>query len=125
MKKIFEIFVCMLFVVVCCSLSVTAEAEKDAGNVGSVTNGTIELDGTFAGAFHILYHKAIGKGNYGLGMSIIKFTNADININDGEFDECGSGVMFVFHYRGIYDHDIEEDTLSMNGRAWFVQVNMD
>ena len=109
MKKVFGIFVCMLFVVVCCSSSVTAEVEKGAGNAGSVTNGTIELDGTFAGAFHILYHKAIGQDRYGLGMSIIKFADADISINDGEFDECGSGVLFVFHYRGIYDHDIEEE----------------
>ena len=57
-------------------------------------------------------------------MSIIRFSEADVSINDGEITECGSGILFLYRYRGIYDHDSLNDSLIINGDASFLKLRM-
>ena len=124
-KKIIVIFVCMLLIVVLFPLSVIAEIEEEASDDSiTTTNCHIELDGTFVNAFHFRYRKIIGENKYSSRMSIIKFTDADISINDGERNEHGSGKLFVYRYNGVYDHDYDYDNIAMNGKAWFLHIEM-
>ena len=84
----------------------------------------IELNGKFVRAFHFLYHKTIIKDTYSIGMSIIRFSEADVSINDGEITEYGSGLLFLYRYRGIYDHDSINDSLIIDGSASFLKLKM-
>ena len=123
--KIIGILILTLLFTVLFPLSVTAEIEEEASDDSiTTTNCHIELDGTFVSAFHFKYRKAIGENKYSLRMSIIKFTDADISVNDGELNEHGSGILFVYRYKGVYDIDYDNDTIAMNGKAWFLNIDM-
>jgi hypothetical protein len=124
-KKIIGIFVCILLIAVLFPRFVIAEIEEEASDDSITTiNCHIELDGTFVNAFHFRYRKIIGENKYSLRMSIIKFTDADISVNYGERNEHGSGKLFVYRYNGVYNHDYDNDTIAMNGKAWFLHIDM-
>jgi hypothetical protein len=57
-------------------------------------------------------------------MSIIRFSEADVSINDGEITEYGSGLLFLYRYKGIYDHDSIKDSLIIDGSASFLKLRM-
>lgn len=84
----------------------------------------IELDGYFDRAFHFMYFRNPVNDIYSLMMSVIRFDDADVSINDNEWSDHGNGVLFIFFYNGVYDHDSSEDTLIMNGDAWFLKIFM-
>jgi len=124
-QKIVCILLVMLLITVFFPLSVTSEIEEEASDdLITTTNFHIELDGTFVSAFHFKYRKAIGENIYSLRMSIIKFTDADISVNDGDINYHGSGILFVYRYKGVYNVDYDNDTILMNGKAWFLRIDM-
>jgi hypothetical protein len=84
----------------------------------------IELNGEFLNAFHFNYRKTTFVDTYSIGLSFINFKNAYVSINNGEINEYGNGLLFLFRFRGIYIHDSNEDNLIINGEASFLKLNM-
>jgi hypothetical protein len=97
------------------------EKESDSNNIIS-NKYHIELDGYFGKAYHILYLKNPNNQVLSLMMSIIRFDDAKISINDDEFCNDDDGILFVCFYKGMYDHDSSLDTLVMNGDAAYLKV---
>ena len=124
-NKIFSFFVSMLFIFTIMSVNVFASEESEIiENKIISTNYHIELVGYFNRAFHFIYIKNPVNDIHSLMMSIIRFNDADVLINDNEFCNQGSGILFIFLYSGVYDHDSIEDTLIMNGDALFLKIFM-
>jgi len=98
---------------------------KEKNDVNYISkNYQIELYGKFGNAIHFNYRKTIIKDIYSIGMSIIRFNDADVSINDGELTDYGNGILFLYRYRGIYDHDSIGDTLIIDGNASFLKLKM-
>jgi hypothetical protein len=137
-KKIFGILFCMLFITTTFSSIAIADDEHKSEIVYEIQskeqekydlnfiskNYKIELNGKFDRAFHFIYRKTINKDEYSIGISIIRFNEAEISINDGEITEYGNGILLLYRFRGIYDHDSMEDTLIINGIASFLKLRM-
>ena len=85
----------------------------------------IELDGILLIAFHFKYRKTLCESNYSLRMSIMKFKDEDILINNGEWNKQGHGILFVYRYNDLYDHNYTTGTISMNGKARFLHLNIE
>jgi hypothetical protein len=99
------------------------ENEKESDSKNIISNKYhIELDGYFGKAYHLLYFKNPNNQVLSLMMSIIRFDDAKISINNDEFCNDDDGILFVCLYNGIYNHDSDEDTLTMNGDAWYLKV---
>ena len=123
--KIVGLLVGMLLIALLFPLSGAAGIEEDeVDNSITIINGHIKLDGTFVNAFHFKYRKALSKDNYSLRMSIIKFIDAEISVNDNEWIAYGSGRLFIYRYNGLYDHNNDNNNLSMNGKARFLYIDM-
>lgn len=84
----------------------------------------IELDGYFDTAFHFFFIRNPLNNVTSFIMSIIKFDNADVNINYNELMDHGSGILLICLYRGLYDHDSSEDTLIMGGDSYYLKLFM-
>jgi len=82
----------------------------------------IELDGYFNSAHHLLFFKNSMSNIHSIIMSFIRFKDADIYINHDEFCDNDDGILFFCFYKGIYEHDSNEDTLIMNGDALYLKV---
>ena len=87
-------------------------------------NYHIELNGYFDRAYHFLYIRNPLNDVHTFMISLIKFDDADVNINYDELTDHGSGILFICVYKGLYDHDSSEDILMMNGDAWYLKVFM-
>jgi hypothetical protein len=127
MQKFFSIFVSMLFIFTIISVNVSASINEDTEIIDNKTKSTkyhIELDGYFDKAYHFIYSKNPVNDICSLIMSVIRFNDADISINDHEWSDHGSGTLFIIRYNGLYDHDSLEDTLIMDGDARFLKIFM-
>ena len=129
-KKMWSILLVMLFLPLAPTSIADSEKEIecDACSIGS----TIEFDGICSGALFILYRALPvtqfnpNESRYRIGLAIIGFKDADINVNNGEVDEeTGSGVLILFHYLGEYDLNYEEKIMMLDGNAWLIRVNLD
>jgi len=129
-KKIIVTFVMMLFIGMIFTNTALSLKEKKIDTSKNIFKNSlslrdkISLDGEFNGGFHLLYHKTIIPGNYQLGMSFIRFKNADVNLNNGEIIDHGNGLLLVIGYYGFYDHDYDTNSITLDGKAWYVKLNM-
>jgi hypothetical protein len=82
----------------------------------------IELDGYFNRAHHLLFFKNPVSNLHSIMMSFIRFKDADISINNDEFCNNDDGILFICFYNGLYDHDSKQDTLVMDGDAFYLKV---
>ena len=84
-KKIFSFLVCILFIFAIMSVNVFADSKENPEMIDNKiisTNYHIELDGYFDKAFHFIYFKNPVNDICSLMMSVIRFNDADISIND-------------------------------------------
>jgi len=58
-------------------------------------------------------------------MSIIKFNDAYISINNGELNKQGQVILFVYLLNVIYYHNYIKDTISMNRKTRFLRLYME
>jgi hypothetical protein len=137
-KKLFGILFCILFITTTLSsiaiaddehkpeiVDETQSKEQEKYDLSYISkNYKIELNGKFDRAIHFIYRKTINKDEYSIGISIIRFNDAEISINDNEINEYGNGILLLYRYRGIYDHDSMKDTLIINGSASFFKLRM-
>ena len=99
------------------------ENEKESHYNKIISNNYhIELDGYFGKAYHLLYFKNPNSQILSLMASIIRFNDAMISINNYEFCNDNDGILFVYFYKGIYDHDSNKDKLIMNGDALYLKI---
>jgi hypothetical protein len=82
----------------------------------------IELDGYFNKAHHLMFFKNTVSNLHSIMMSFIHFNDAYISINHDEFCNNDDGILFVFFYNGVYNHNSSLDTLVMNGDAYYLKV---
>jgi len=123
-SKIVTTCFCVLLLSMIFSSQITLAYENYNINTGLIKNGTIKLYGTFDGAIHFRYRKIIGEDKYFIGISIIRFKDADVDINEGEFNYHGSGILFVYRYRGLYDHNLETGSLSIDGKGLLINLKI-
>jgi hypothetical protein len=97
--------------------------ESDHNNILS-DNYHIELDGYFDGAYHFVFIRNPLNNIHSIMMSLIKFEDAEVNINYNELTDHGDGILFICVYNGLYDHDSSDDTLIMSGDAWYLKIFM-
>jgi hypothetical protein len=123
-KDIIGIFIIMQFFFIIFPFSIIAENDFEDIPI-KTKNCQIELDGLFVNAFHFLYRKTHGENNYSIVISIMKFKDADVSINNGEWNEQGCGILFVYRYNGIYNNNYNKDTISINGKALYLHLNIE
>ena len=129
-KKVWSILLVMLFLPL--APSSMANSEKEIENNTLPLLSSIQFDGLCSGFLYIRYRTLPAtqfnpnEDRVKIGLAIIGFKNADINVNNGEVDESdGSGLLILFHYFGEYDLDYGEKNLLLNGNAWLIKVNLD
>ena len=128
-KKVWSILLVMLFLPL--TPTSMADSEKEIEYDLQPLVSDIQFDGICSGFLFILYrHLPVTQFNPNesrvrIGLAIIGFKDADINVNNGEVDEgAGSGLLILFHYLGEYDLDYDEKTLLLDGKAWLINVNL-
>lgn len=129
-KKVWSILLVIIFLPL--APASMADSEKEIECDVSLIGSTIEFDGICSGALFIIYRALPvtqfnpNESRYMIGLAIIGFKNADINVNNGEVDEeKGSGLLILFHYLGEYDLNYDEKTMMLDGNAWLIRVNLD
>jgi hypothetical protein len=122
-QKIIGMLVVMLSFSIMVSSAIAAVG-TDVYDRGLLSMDTIELNGTCPFIFHRLYvRNPVTKVTF-IRSSIIRFADADIVVNGGELNEHGSGVLLLICYIGEYDFHYDDKTLSIDGKALFIHVNM-
>jgi len=136
MKKINNSFFCLVFVMIMLFPTVIASnitetnEKKDFSQTSILIKDTIEFNGICRMFLHFRYRTRANviinpdKNIVKTGLSFILFQNAEININNGEFNQYGSGILILFRFKGGYDLDYNEKTLQLHGQAIDVHVLM-
>jgi hypothetical protein len=129
-KKMWVILLVLLFLPLMPNSMAASEKEMKDDALPLVDN--IQFDGICSGALFIRYRALPvtqfnpNESRYRIGLAIIGFKDADINVNNGEVDEeAGSGVLILFHYLGEYNLNYQEKTMMLDGNAWLIRVNLD
>ena len=121
-KKIFELFICTLL---CTMMLIPNSLIADCNKESVISNGdlvtdydcTIEFNGYSKISIHQGFLKT-SENNAAIRWSFIKFKpDSSLLINDTLYE--GSGWLFMFHYRGIYNHDKSTRNSIFDGIVWF------
>lgn len=129
-KKVWSIILVMLFLPLAPTSMASSEKEIEY-NTNPIVS-TIEFNGICSGALFILYRGLPvtqfnpNESRFRIGLAIIGFKDAEINVNNGEVDEeAGSGLLILFHYLGEYDLNHDDKKMMLDGKAWLIRVNLD